>query len=143
MAVTIPSVSDIVKPWVDVLSTHTDRVAPTAAVAEPESYIKWGKDSTFTYDSDFRSTAITVSIKNPDKPKRTRYTLDEEGRGYVDYKVENADDPNIYVIVRRCTEVAFSGPGDAQFTLALSEDTVGTKEGSGQIPSSPPLGEIV
>ena len=137
------SVTDLVRPWVDVLSTHADRVPPTEPVKEPEAYIAWGKESTFSYEGDFRTDATTgFQVTNPDKDPRKRYTMDEEGRGYTDYKVSSPDDPDSYVIVRRVDEIAFSGPGGSQWTLVLASDTVGTKEGSGQIPESPELSKL-
>ena len=137
------SMNDLVKPWVDILSTHADRVPPTPAVTEPEAYIKWGKESQFNYDGDFRSTATGgFQVTNPDEDPRKRYTLDEEGRGYTDFKVTSPDDPDSYVIVRRVDEIAFDGPGGAQWSLILAADTIGNKEGSGQIPESPDLDKL-
>lgn len=137
------SVNDLVKPWIDILSTHADRVPPTPPVKEPEAYIKWGKASAFTYEGDFRTDATTgFQVTNPGAPPRKRYSLDEEGRAYTDFKVTSPNDPDSYVIVRRVDEIAFDGPGGAQWTLVLAPDTIGTKEGSGQIPETPPLDQL-
>lgn len=137
------SMDDIVKPWVDVLSTHADRVPPTPAAEQPTSYLEWGKPSQFSYDGDFRTTATSgFEVKDPDKTPRTRYTFDEEGRAYTDFKVTSPDDPDSYVVVRRVDEIGFNGPGGAQFTLVLAADNVGTEEKSGQVPESPPLDKL-
>lgn len=137
------NMGDVVKPWLDILSTHADRVPPTPPVTEPEAYIKWGKDAQFTYSTDFRSSATGgFQVTNPSKPPRKRYSFDEEGRAYTDFKVTSPNDPDSYVIVRRVDEIAFNGPGASQFSLSLAPDTVGTVEKSGQVPESPPLDQI-
>lgn len=139
MTITL-KVSDVARiTVVDVLSTAATSSTTATSETHPPAYDEWGDESTFSYDNSFRDAATTgFQVKNDDKHKRNRYNYSEEGRGYTDYKVTKSDDPDVYVIVRRVTEMSFSGPGGAQFNLILANDTVGTKEGSGQEPPAPP-----
>lgn len=93
---------------VDVLSTHADRVPPTPSVKEPDSYIKWGASSQFDYDDSFLDYAVSVEDVTPSFPFQGEWV--EEGRKWTDFKVENPEDKDQYVIVQKLEAVAFSGP---------------------------------
>lgn len=120
---------------VDVLSTHTDRVPPTPPVKEPESYIKWGASAQFNYDNSFRDYAISVEDVTPSFPFQGKWN--EEGRKYTDFRVENPEDKDQYVIVQKLEAVAFSGPARGthklnenphpQLIMSFKNDNNGTK----------------
>lgn len=93
---------------VEVISTHADRVPPTPAVKEPESYIKWGSDSQFNYDGDFRDEAMGIEDVTDYMPIQGDWY--EEGRRYSDFKVTDPEDEEQYVIVQKIEEIAFAGP---------------------------------
>lgn len=134
------NIGEAFHPWIDVLSTSSPRTADTSTTDEtPEAYAEWGAESTFDYSGDFPSGGFEVKTGDT---KRDRYSYSEEGRGFTDYKVTNANDASQYVIVRRVQTISFSGPGSAQFTLHLANDTEGSSVGSGQNPSSPELEKL-
>lgn len=134
------AIEDIFHPWVSFLPTDNPRVAEvTTDTVEPEAYSKWGKPGDFDFSS---IPSNGFQVQNSNDTARDRYNYSEEGRGYTDYKVKNASDPSQYVIVRRVQTISFNGPGGAQFTLHLANDTNGSKEGSGQNPSSPELSKL-
>lgn len=120
---------------IDVLSTHTDRVPPTPPVKEPESYIKWGASAQFKYDDSFRDYAVSVEDVTPFFPFQGEWN--EEGRKYTDFRVENPEDKDQYVIVQKLEAVAFSGPAHGthklnqnphpQLIMSFKNDNDGTK----------------
>ena len=120
---------------VDILSTHADRVPPTPAVKEPDSYIKWGASSQFDYDDSFRDYAVSVEDVTPSFPFQGEWV--EEGRKWTDFKVENPEDKDQYVIVQKLEAVAFSGPAHGthrlnqnphpQVIMSFKNDNDGTK----------------
>lgn len=133
------NLNGVFHPWLDVVSTSSPRTyVPPTEETTPEAYAQWGDESSFSYASDFPGFEVT----NKGKAERDRYSYSEEGRKYHDYKVTNKDDETQYVIVRRVQQIAFSGPGGAQFNLFLANDTDGTSEGSGQVPTSPELDKL-
>ena len=93
---------------VDVLSTHVDRVVPSPPVKEPDSYIKWGGSAKFDYDNSFRDYANAIEDITPSFPFQGEWV--EEGRKYTDFRVENPEDKDQYVIVQKLEAVAFTGP---------------------------------
>lgn len=135
------NIGEAFKTWVDVLSTSSPRTANTETATDttPEAYLKWGEESEFDYSGDFPSGGFEVKTGDT---KRDRYSYSEDGRAFTDYKVTNPNNPSQYVIVRRVQTISFTGPGGAQFTLHLVNDTNGTKEGSGQNPASPDLDKL-
>ena len=120
---------------IDVVSTHADRVPPTPPVKEPEAYIKWGATSQFDYDDNFRDYAISVEGVTPAFPFQGEWV--EEGRRYSDFRVENPEDKDQYVIVQKLEAVAFSGPDigthklnenpHPQVVISFKNDNNGTK----------------
>ena len=92
---------------IEVLSTHTDRVAPTPEVADPEAYLKWGRTADFTHDGDFKTDALSIKDVTP---FMFNGVWREEGREYEDFRVEDPEDKDQFVIVQRLTSVAFAGP---------------------------------
>lgn len=133
-----------VRPWVDITSFPVPREPRAPDIVRPEAFIEWGGPSEFAFDT-FRSDAKDIQFSNEDdknKPKRVRWSFNEEGRGWKDVRVENPQDPDQYVIARDATSLALSGPNGEQFLASLHPTAPGTRTGSGQTPPTPPLDQI-
>jgi hypothetical protein len=141
------AIEEIVRPFTAVSSTPSPaRVPSIPAEIAPEAFIRWGAKSTFTTE-DFRADAqglrgVSVEDDDEEPVPRARYVYQEEGRAWEDLRVENEDDPDAYVVVRRVWEIAFTGPDGAQYRFRLRPDGPGTEEGEGQTPETPPLDQI-
>ena len=93
---------------VDILSTRATSASTTTSETHPPAYDEWGEDATFNYDS-FRNDASGLGFEVTEKYKPLSGTLTEEGNRWTDIRVENPEDNNTFVIVRRLDAVAFAG----------------------------------
>lgn len=93
---------------VDVLSTRATASTTATSEEHPPAYDEWGDDSSFNYDS-FRNDANGLGFELTEKYKPLSGTLTEEGNRWTDIRVENPEDKNTFVIVRRLDAVAFKG----------------------------------
>ena len=93
---------------VDTLSTRATSTSTTTSETHPAAYDEWGEDATFNYDS-FTNDASGLGFEVTDKYKPLSGTLTEEGNRWSDIRVENPEDNNTFVIVRRLDAVAFAG----------------------------------
>jgi hypothetical protein len=138
------SMEELVRPFVSVVSTRqAPKVAAPPPQVTPPAYIRWGGESEFTGIDSFRDKAEGnpgFHTQDDQKPKRTRLNYSESARVYQDYRVENPDDANAYVILRMATGMVLSGPNDEVAVFAMNPEPgpPGTVEGSGQTPDSPP-----
>ena len=144
-----------------------NRVAPDMVL--PEAYIRWGQAPDFDIE-EFQAAldqfGFEVEDTDDDEPERERIQIAEEGRSWVDYRIENPDDPEVYIIARLATRVAmtipridvWAGPVGrrVKYTVSGAQAVWNTRasaglpmgstseEGSGQEPPAPPaLDEIV
>lgn len=128
----------------------------------PEAHIRWGKAADYDiedFQSEIQSRGFSVT-DGGEEADRKRVQISEEGRTWTDWRVENPDDPDQYVILRTVNDWASSAPpitlwagpaGDrrkyevsgAQFVWHLDPasglpDGSTEEEGSGQEPPAPP-----
>lgn len=152
---------------VNTKSEERPRVPPDQVL--PEATIRWGKPSDFSVEEykDFvEGEGFSVRVEDDEpEPERERIKLQEEGRTWVDHRVENPDDPEQYVILRTAATWAISAPpiivwrgpvgkrqkytvSEAQFSIILNPAAglppgSTSEEGEGQEPLAPPsLDEI-
>lgn len=92
---------DIMSGLFNVVSTVSPRVR-AASVETPEAYSKWGAPGDFPFDD--KSVAYTIDTKNYDPLQGDLY---EEGCRYSDIRVQDPEDENQSVVVRRYDAVAF------------------------------------
>lgn len=158
----------IIRQWISVDSKPTVRVPSPPEKVQPQSFIQWGKPSSFRGHS-FREEALRMnsvtstsvgSDEAPEPLKRRRETYSEEGRTYRDIKVNNSfGEPDQYLIVREGRDYAVNGwygdcsdpdavtydenfqvdPKQAQFLLdGIGIGSVGDTMLFGQSPKAPP-----
>lgn len=118
-----PTMEDIVRPFIPVLSFSTPRVPPEPIPEQPEAFIEWGGPSVFSYEDSFRALAtsgIGFHVDDPGDQGIPTVTYTETGRLTTDKRIENPEDADQFVIVQRIDRIAFQGPGGGQVEFILN-----------------------
>lgn len=136
---TFGAMESMIRPFVSVTSLSRPRPRSGPPEVVPEVFLEWGGPSQFAV-SDFRSDARTLGfrLKDDDEDEEEGPPVYEYNGGpgaYVDYRVENPEDPNVYAIVRQYSAMVFSGPAGT-FVLNMGIDPLrpGIEQGSGTEP---------
>lgn len=107
--------ADIVQPWVPVTSFSTPRVVAPPPEALPVAFIRVGAASVFDYDSSFVAKATRgIGFRTQDSGDDGDVPVgiyNETGRLTSDVRVENPDDPDQFVVVKRIDRIQFDAPG--------------------------------
>jgi hypothetical protein len=99
----------VVRPFVAITSTPKPRDPETPMVVDPQAFIRWGSASTFTSNDFAEESAGDFNTQYPPElPFNGSYT--EEGRRWTDFRVQNPEDPEQFVIVRKTSELALRAP---------------------------------
>lgn len=116
------TIMELFRPFVSIESFRTPRIPPDPILPEPESFIEWGGPSAFTFDDSFRDLATSGNSfrVNDDKDTNKTIVYTERGRSTSDKRIENPEDSDQFVIVKRINSISFTGAGGAIVEFQLS-----------------------
>ncbi len=118
----------VVRPFIMVETQADTPVKPKRVLpgSDDEAYIEWGQTANFNASSEDNDPVenqewrTEFEVLPKDEEKKEDITFTEQSRNEEEIRVENPDDPDSYVMVKRITEITFKGKKGGTYKFVLN-----------------------